>query len=189
MYSAAYHRISDGYITRIATTVDNSNLIYNVSQNAGFSYNTGIEVVWTQELSDHVTMDLNLNGYRNQIDAFTSVSLYPVVNTFVAGQQKIYSGNVKLNTHFQWVNGFSGQLTAIYLAPDIIPQGTIDSRFSLNAGVKKSMQKGKSELFFNAIDLLNTMIIRKTITGNNFTYTSRDYYETQSLRLGYNYKF
>jgi outer membrane receptor protein involved in Fe transport len=92
-YSALYHRISDGTITRIATTVEGSNLIYNISQNAGKSYNTGLEVVISQELSDKISMALNLNGYYNQIDAFTVLNRYPVENTFTAEQQEMYSGN------------------------------------------------------------------------------------------------
>jgi hypothetical protein len=36
---------------------------------------------------------------------------------------------------------------AIYIAPDLIPQGKIDQRFSLDLGMKKAIQKGKSELF------------------------------------------
>lgn len=188
-YGAAYHRISDGTITRVATTVDTTNLIYNISQNAGKSYNTGIEVVISQELSDRINMNLNLNGYYNQIDAFTVVNQYPVENTFTADQQEIYSGNIKLNTNFKLGENTEAQLTAIYLAPDIIPQGTIDSRFSLDFGIKKSIQNGKGELFLNATDLLNTMVIRKEIGGNNFSYISSDYYETQVIRFGYSYKF
>ena len=188
-YGAAYHRISDGTITRVATTVDTTNLIYNISQNAGKSYNTGIEVVISQELSDRINMNLNLNGYYNQIDAFTVVNQYPVENTFTADQQEIYSGNIKLNTNFKLGENTEAQLTAIYLAPDIIPQGTIDSRFSLDFGIKKAIQNGKGELFLNATDLLNTMVIRKEISGNNFFYTSSDYYETQVIRFGYSYKF
>jgi outer membrane receptor protein involved in Fe transport len=188
-YGAAYHRISDGTITRVATTVDTTNLIYNISQNAGKSYNTGIEVVISQELSDRINMNLNLNGYYNQIDAFTVVNQYPVENTFTADQQEIYSGNIKLNTNFKFGENTEAQLTAIYLAPDIIPQGTIDSRFSLDFGIKKFIQNGKGELFLNATDLLNTMVIRKEISGNNFSFTSSDYYETQVIRFGYSYKF
>jgi outer membrane receptor protein involved in Fe transport len=188
-YSAAYHRISDGTITRIATTVDDTNLIYNISQNAGESQNTGVEIVLSQELSDQVNMNLNLNGYYNQIDAFTVLNRYPVNNTFNADQQEIYSGNIKLNTNFKFAKNMEAQLTAIYLAPDIIPQGTIESRFSLDIGVKKSIQNGKGELFVNATDLLNTMVIRTEIEGNNFSYTSSNYYETQVVRLGYTYKF
>ena len=188
-YGAAYHRTSDGTITRVATTVDTTKLIYNISQNAGKSYNTGIEVVISQELSDRINMNLNLNGYYNQIDAFTVVNQYPVENTFMADQQEIYSGNIKLNTNFKLGENSEAQLTAIYLAPDIIPQGTIDSRFSLDFGIKKTIQNGKGELFLNATDLLNTMVIRKEISGNNFSYTSSDYYETQVIRFGYSYKF
>jgi len=188
-YGAAYHRISDGTITRIATSFDDTNLIYNISQNAGKSYNTGIEMVLTQDLSDQVSMNLNINGYYNKIDAFTTLNQYPTENTFTADEQDIFSGNVKLNTNIRFAKNLDAQLTAIYLAPDIIPQGTIDSRFSLDVGIKKGIQKGKGELFLNAIDLLNTMIIRKEIDGNTFSYTSRDYYETQVIRLGYNYKF
>jgi outer membrane receptor protein involved in Fe transport len=40
-YSAAYHKIADGTITRIASVVPGSTLIYSIMQNAGRSYNTG----------------------------------------------------------------------------------------------------------------------------------------------------
>ena len=56
-------------------------------------------------------------------------------------------------------------------------------------GLKKAIQKGKGSLFFNASDLFNTMVIRKEIKGNGFSYTSANYYETQVLRIGYSYKF
>lgn len=188
-YSAVYHRISDGVITRVATTVDGDNLIYNISHNTGKSYNTGLEIVLNQELSDNIEMNLNLNGYYNQIDAFTVLNLYPIENTFTVAQQEIYSGNIKLNTNLKFAKNAEAQFTMIYLAPDIIPQGTIDARFSIDVGVKKSVQNGKGELFFNATDLLNTMVIKKEIDGNNFTFTSADYYETQVIRFGYNFKF
>lgn len=188
-YGAAYHRISEGTITRVATTVGTSNLIYNISQNAGESYNTGIEVVISQELSDRINMNLNLNGYANQINEFTVVNHYPTKNTFKAKEQQIHSGNLKLNTNYKFAENTEAQLTAIYLAPDIIPQGTIDSRFSIDFGVKTAIQDGKGELFLNATDLMNTMVIRKEINGNNFKLTSVDYYETQVIRFGYSFKF
>ena len=81
------------------------------------------------------------------------------------------------------------QITGIYLAPDIIPQGKIDTRFSVDMGIKKQIQKNKGELFFNASDIFNTLRIRKVINGNGFKLASTDYYETQVFRLGYSYKF
>ena len=73
--------------------------------------------------------------------------------------------------------------------PDIIPQGKIAARYSLDFGIKKAVQKGKGELFLNATDVLNTLVIKKEIQGDGFSYTSDDYYETQVVRLGYSYKF
>lgn len=188
-YSALYHRFADGTITRISSTVPGSTLIYAIFQNAGKSYNTGLEAIWDQKVSGIYSFNINGNLYRNQIDAFTVQNLYPEPNTFSADRQTAISGNLKLNNTFRFTKGWNAQLTAIYLAPDLIPQGKILSRFSLDAGLKKSIQKGKGELFFNATDLLNTMVIRRKIEGIGFHYTSDDYYETQVIRLGYNYKF
>jgi hypothetical protein len=94
-----------------------------------------------------------------------------------------------LNTTFHLKKNTDFQLTAIYLAPDLIPQGIIGTRFSLDIGMKKRIQKGKGELFINATDLLNTMQIEKSIQSNGFRYVSIDYYETQVVRIGYSYKF
>lgn len=165
LYGAVYHRISDGTITRIGTTADTTSLIYNITQNAGKSHNTGLELVFNQKLNNQIDFNLNVNGYHNQIDAFSVINLYPVENSFTAAAQDIYSGTIKLNTNIQVGNTAEAQLTAIYLAPDIIPQGTIDSRFSLDVAIKKTIQNGKGELFFNATDLLNTMVIKKKHHG------------------------
>ncbi|HMR82124.1 MAG TPA: TonB-dependent receptor [Niabella sp.] len=188
-YSALYHRFANGTITRISSIVPGNTLVYAIFQNAGKSYSTGLEAIWNQRVSDIYSFNLNGNIYRNQINAFTVENLYPQPNTFSAGEQTAISGNLKLNNTFRFSKGWDAQLSAVYLAPDIIPQGKILSRFSIDAGLKKSVQKGKGELFFNATDLLNTMVIKKKIDGMGFHYTSDDYYETQVIRLGYSYKF
>lgn len=188
-YTALYHRITDGTITRIATTEGDSNLIYNVSHNAGNSFNTGLEIVVDKKLSDVWSANLNMNGYYNKIDAFSVLNKYPVESTISIPEQTAYSGNIKLNVLAKLPKEIEAQLTSIYLAPDIIPQGKIKSRFSIDFGIKKPIQNNKGELFLNATDLFNTLVIKKEVNGETFNYTSNDYYETQVIRLGYNYKF
>jgi len=188
-YNSFYSRFAQGTITRISTNPDSSYLIYAVFQNAGKSNITGYESILSQDVSDFFTYNLGVNVYYNQIDAFTVENLYPVKSSYSADKQALISGNVKLNLSFHFKKDLDAQLTAIYFAPDVIPQGQIDARFTLNLGVKKSIQNGKGQLFFNASDLLNTMVIRKTIQGSNFSYISSDYYETQVFRVGYSYKF
>lgn len=189
LYTALYHRFADGTITRISSTVPGSEIIYATFQNVNKSYNSGVEMVFSQEISSLYSFNVNMNAYRNQIDAFTVENKYPVSYLFSADKEVMYSGNVKWNNSFYFPKKIDAQLTAVYLAPDIIPQGKIQARYSIDLGLKKSVQKGKGEIFFNATDLLNTLVLKKEIKGAGFSYTSNDYYETQVFRLGYSYKF
>jgi hypothetical protein len=116
-------------------------------------------------------------------------NLYPVVHSFSAGQQEVFSGTVKMNNTFHLPQRLDVQLTGIYLAPDIVPQGRVFARFSLDLGVKKAIQKGKGEVFVNATDFLNTMVVRKEVVGDEFRYVSGEYGETQVVRVGYGFKF
>lgn len=188
-YSAAYHRLADGTITRIRTIVPNTTLIYSVMQNAGRSYATGLDITLSQDITKLFSFKLNLNGYHNRLNAFTVLNKYPQETTYSSPTRQIFSGNAKLNIFFHLPLKFEIQLSAIYLAPDLIPQGKIGHRFALNLGVKKLIQKGKGELFLNATDLANTMVAREDIRGNGFNYVGYDYYETQVIRIGYSYKF
>lgn len=188
-YSAAYHKIADGTITRIASIVPGSTLIYSIMQNAGRSYNTGLELLISQDFKKWATVNMNFIGYQSTIEAFTAYNKYPTPNIYSSDKQSLISWNSKLNALFHLNKKLDIQLTAIYLAPDLIPQGKIGSRFSLDLGIKKQIQKGKGEVFVNATDLLNTMQIHKEIKGAGFYYISTDYYETQVVRIGYNYKF
>lgn len=188
-YTALYHRSTEGTITRIATQVPPSTLIYTVFQNAGHSSNTGMEMVFQHDFSKAVSFNTNINVYRNIIDAFTVENKYPVPSIYTATKEQFTSGNIKLNGIFHLPKQTDIQITSIYLAPDIIPQGKIGTRFSVDMGIKKQIQKSKGELFFNASDIFNTLKIKKELNGNGFKLISTDYYETQVFRLGYSYKF
>ena len=188
-YSALYHLATDATITRIGTIVPGKSIIYNIFQNAGKSANTGTEITFQQELSQWVSFNTSAALYRNSFEAFTIENKYPVPTVYTMNAQQITSGNAKLNGMFKLPKQTDIQLSAIYLAPDLIPQGRIDSRFSLDLGAKKQIQKGQGELFMNATDLLNTMQVNREIIGNGFRLNSTDYYETQVIRLGYSYKF
>ncbi|MBP8115948.1 MAG: TonB-dependent receptor [Chitinophagaceae bacterium] len=188
-YSALYHRSTEGTITRIATQVPPSTLIYTVFQNAGHSSNTGVEMVFQHDFSKVVSFNTNVNIYQNIIDAFTVENKYPTPSIYTATKEQFTSGNIKLNGIFHLPKQTDIQITSIYLAPDIIPQGKIGTRFSVDMGIKKQIQKSKGELFFNASDIFNTLKIKKELNSNGFKLISTDYYETQVFRLGYSYKF
>jgi hypothetical protein len=188
-YAAVYHRVVSGTITRIATQAPGSLLLYNVFQNAGESYSTGSELVWQQSISRRVSLGANANAYRRTVNAFSVINRYPVPVVYSAPRQTLTSGNIKTNASITLPGDWQTQLSAIYLAPDLLPQGRLESRFSLDAGVKRSVQRGRGEIVVNATDILNTNQARRTIRGSDFTFVSTDYLETQSVRIGYNWKF
>ncbi len=189
LYAAAYHRIIDATITRIATQAPGSVLLYNVFQNAGRSWLSGSELVWQQSISPRLSLSANANVYRNTVDAFTVVNRYPVPVRYSAERQRLVSGNLKVNASIRMPGEADVRVTSVYLAPDLLTQGRIGSRYSLDLGVRKSIQRGRGEIVANATDLLNTMQIRRTIRGTDFQLESTDYLETQAIRIGYTWKF
>lgn len=189
LYTAVYYKETDGTITRIASVVPGNTLIYSIMQNAGKSNNAGLEILVSQDYKKWLSANLNLNGYQSTIMAFTAQNKYPFPSTSISETQSIFSWNSKFNIVLHLKGNIDAQISAVYLAPDLIPQGKMGQRFSLDMGIKKQFQKRKGEIFINATDLLNTMQIKKTIYGGGFQYFSADYYETQVIRVGYNYKF
>jgi outer membrane receptor protein involved in Fe transport len=189
LYSAAFHRIVDGTITRIATQVPGSVLLYNVFQNAGRSWSTGAEVVWQQTVTPRLSVQSNANVFRRVIDAYSVVNLYPVPTPFAAGREALTSGTLKVNAVIALPHEWRAQLSNVYLAPDLLPQGRIGSRFALDIGLRKALENGRAELTFNATDVLNTNQAQRTIRGSNFVMVSTDYLETQVVRAGYTRKF
>ena len=189
LYSALYHRMSTNLLTKIITEVPSSTRLAEVNQNADKGQNTGIELVFNQQLGKKIRLNVNGNIYRNYIGAFTIVNAYPNNVSYVGEKQSIVAGNAKINLIAKIVNNIELQITGTYLAPDIIPQGKILARYSIDAGLTKKIQKGKGELFINASDILNTLVMRYEIEGTSFKLRSDDYYETQVVRVGYQYRF
>ena len=188
-YSSAYHRMSTNILTKIITEVPMSNRLAEVNQNADKGQNTGVELVLDQQLGSKLRLNANGNIYRNNIGAFTIVNAYPSDITYVGQKQNIITGNAKVNLIAKMLKDTELQVTGIYLAKDIIPQGKILARYSIDAGLSKKIQNGKGELFINTSDILNTLVMRHEIEGTTFSLISDDYYETQVVRIGYQYRF
>lgn len=188
LYGAVYHRMSSNVLTKIVTEVPGSNLLAEVNQNADKSQNTGFELIFNQQ-KGKLRFNTNGNFYRNHIGAFSIVNAYPSNIPFSSDASTILAGNVKINLALQ-INGKTDmQVTGTYLTPDIIPQGKILARYSVDAGVTHKIQQGKGEFFLNATDIFNTLTTRYEINGTTFKLKSDDYYETQVVRVGYSYRF
>lgn len=88
------------------------------------------------------------------------------------------------NTHVSLPKSYELQAGFIYYAPDIIPQGRILSRNSLDLGIRKKLLNDKMEVSLSATDILNKSGIRQEIYGNGFTMNSENYYGSQVVMIG-----
>lgn len=188
-YAAGYYRFIDNILTQIIVPFPESQNLASVNQNAGGGINAGVEIVATQEFNDVFRLDWNANVFQNVIDA------YAVSNPFNQGElidfnrRENITGNTKLNLYFTVWKDLDIQITGTYIARDVVPQGEIAARYFADLGLKLPIQKGKGELFFNASDVLNTLVVEYDLVGDGFDFVSADYYETQIFRLGYSYRF
>tara|TARA_R110002050_G_scaffold300803_1_gene472961 strand:+ start:2891 stop:5308 length:2418 start_codon:yes stop_codon:yes gene_type:complete len=191
IYFSGFYRLIDDIFERIYTndTTVSSTIINSIPQNLGKGTNLGFEVVIEQEISDKWNVNGSFNWYANTINAFSGTSIYPYPQTFSFDESKSNTWSCKLNSNLKLPYQTDFQLSAVYYAPNIIPQGKIKERYSIDFGLKKQALKGKAEVSLSATDLLNTFAIRKTIFGDGFNLTADNYYETQVITLGMKYKF
>ena len=188
LYLATYRKDFENILTRIFTQTPNNQFV-NVSQNAGRGSNSGVELNFDYRFTDWLKMNLNSNYYYNIINAFEITNAYPIDTDFSQEEQSNFTGNIKWNTQLKLPKEFSLQTTFTYLARDIIPQGEIKARYSFDLGIKKSVQEGKGEFFFNVSDLFNTFQLKTVRNDDDFNIVATDFFETQVFRLGYTYRF
>ncbi|MEK6480392.1 outer membrane beta-barrel family protein [Catalinimonas sp. 4WD22] len=192
MYVAGFHRIIEDPFMRIFA-IDSSNTDYNIInktyQNTGGATNTGVELILTQDINEFAKLSGSFNWYNNHIDAYTGTILFPYERPFNINEYDDNTWDFKLNGLFNLPRDIQLQLTGIYYAPKNIPQGEQLSRSSVDLGIKKGMMNGKGELTFSISDMFYNFGIRQDIVEEAFTARYENNYETQVMRLDFNYKF
>lgn len=190
-YGSLFYRAMNDIIARIFTEDSQSAdaIINNIPQNLGKASNLGVEFVMDQKITDYWDVNANLNWYRNHINAFSGTLVYPYKQPFSFAESNAYTWNFKVNTNLEFGENWNFQATSVYYAPDIIPQGKVGSRYSLDFGLKRKFWDNKIETWLAVTDVLNTFQIKREINGDNFNLKATNYYETQVFTLGAKYKF
>jgi outer membrane receptor protein involved in Fe transport len=192
VFLSGYHRIIKDAFQRVYS-LDNSNPDYSIMnkiyQNTGSAQNTGIELIFSQQVIDRWKLSGSFNGYNNVIDAYNGTLYFPYKRSFSIEATTDKTWDAKLNNQFELEKGWEIQLTGVYYAAKNIPQGKQMARSSVDLGIKKEILEGKGEITFSFSDILNNFGIRQEYYGEGFTALYENYYETQVARLGFKYKF
>jgi len=189
---SGYYKLIDDPYMRIYTE-DTTNVSYDVIvktyANTGSAQNTGLELVFSQQILEIWKLSGNANIYRNSIDAYEGSLLFPYPHTFAIISSAENTWDAKLSNTFSINDNLELQLTAVYYAPKNIAQGRQLSRSSIDFGITHKLFEGKGEISFSASDIFNNFGIRQEIYGDGFTAVYENYYETQVFRVGLKYKF
>ena len=190
LFLSGFYRQIDNIFTRIYTadTTAIYPIINVIPANLGDGTNLGFELAFQQTLSKNWKLNSSFNWYRNHINAFSGTHSYPYKQSFNSDANTVNTWNAKINSTINLPHKIDCQITAVYYAPDIIPQGKVEQRFSFDLGFRKKSANGKSEWRLSATDIFNTFAIKQTFKANNLTLKAFNYYETQVVTVGFKHK-
>jgi outer membrane receptor protein involved in Fe transport len=192
LFTAIYHRqIKDQYM-RIFS-IDDSNpdydIVNRIYQNTGNAINKGLEILFSQEITEDWKFSASANWYANTIDAYQGVLLFPFERDFVINESTNNAWDTKLSNEIVFSNNFTLQVTGVYFSKKNIPQGEQLARSSIDLGIKKTIWDNKGEVSVSASDIFNKFGLRQKVVGQGFTALYENYYETQIIRTSFKYKF
>jgi hypothetical protein len=182
--------IEDPFVRVFA--IDDSNpdyaIVNRIYQNVGSGTHTGVELVFTHDVGEHWELSGSANVYENVIDAAQTTLLFPVVRPFSVPRSEDDTWDMKINSLLKLPNGIEAQMSVVYYAEKPIAQGREAARSSVDLGFKKPVLHD-AELIVSVTDLFNEFGIRQYIDGEGFDAVYENFYETQTVTVGVNYRF
>ncbi len=189
---SAYHRNIKDPFTRIFA-IDPTNADYDIVnkiyQNVGSGTNSGIELIFSQDVNAAWELNGSLNWYKSIIDADQVTLLFPVVRPFIVERSEADTWDASVNSSRTFGNGMQLQVSLSYYGDKVIAQGTQDARSSVDIGFTMPVLDAKGELLLTVTDLFNDFGVKQNITGAGFNAIYENYYETQVVSVGLNYQF
>jgi outer membrane receptor protein involved in Fe transport len=192
LFSAVYHRMINDQYLRILS-IDDSNpdydIVSRIYQNTGNATNSGVELLFSQDISQSWKLSGSINWYQNNIIAYQGTLLFPFERTFSIASSSDLAGDFKISNEIMLPRDVTFQITGLYYSQKNIPQGKELGRSSIDVGIKKKLWDSKGELFLSASDIFNRFGIRQELVTEGLVTLYANYYETQIIRLGLKYKF
>ena len=190
--ASLYYRDIDDPFTRVFA-IDPTNTAYDivnrVYQNVGSGSSSGLEVILTQDVNASWRISGSVNWYDNVIDADRVTLLFPIARPFTVVESKDNTWDFSFNNAYEFPNGLETQLSVVYYAEKNIAQGVQAARSSIDLAISKPILDDRGEIIFSIVDALNDFGIKQFIAGEGFDAIYENYFETQVVSLGFNYRF
>ncbi len=190
--ASAYHRdISDAFQRVLA--IDDSDpdydIVNRIYENAGNSRQTGLEVVWSQQIAEPWQFSGSVNWFTNEVDRLETTLLFPTPRPFVLEGSRDDTWDFTLNNRLTLPGEGDAQVSYIYYAGRNVPQGRERARSSIDLAATWPVRGESAEVVFTFTDLLNDFAVVREIDGQGFNALYENLLETQVATVGIRVRF
>ena len=177
--SSLFFRQTNNEITRYRT-LRADGITEQTSLNLNRSQNYGLEVVVDQDITQWWKVNGTATFFQRTIQASADI---PGILTRT---NRSWTGRVTSN--FRPRRGTSIQVAVNYRSPFIVAQGTINSFFNVNIGVKQDVLNGRGTINLRVSDIFNTLQFQMDSFGPNFQSTTLGKRESRIGFIGFSYR-
>ncbi|MEW6469018.1 MAG: TonB-dependent receptor [Bacteroidota bacterium] len=173
----AYYKQTVDMIQRVRT-VDSLGIATTNFANINSAQSYGVDLTLRSKLYKWWTFTANFNFFQTVIDGGESEL-----------NNEGYSWFVKGSMNFTFWKNTQLQLSGNYNAPTPSAQGTVNAMYSVDAGAKKDIMKGKGSLALNCNDVFNTRRFSMTAYGDNFENYMMHRWASRVVTFTFSYRF
>lgn len=177
--ASLFHRDAKNTFTRVYQLFEDRSSVVTW-QNADTRKSTGLEVV--KQWFPHRNTDLSLTSslFHSEVIGENNGERY-------SNSRLSWTLNMMLNTRIK--NWFSLQLVGNYRGPIVLPQGSIDPRYSMNIGVRRDFFNRNATISLSLTDVFDTMRFTLNTESPDFKQSRIFERESRILTLSLTYRF
>lgn len=174
-----YYRYEYDAFTELRQSLDDNTVLTTI-ENLNAQQSAGLEIVLNSNLFARSNINLTGNVFHRTIDA---------TDLGYAGQKRVVSGNIKVNSMFQIGAGTRAQFNAFYYFPSINPQGKRSPYFYLNGGLRQQVLRNRAAITLTATDLLYTYEVKRRIESEELSQRTSTRRRVPIVYVGFTWKW
>ena len=174
-----YYRYKYDGFTEVSRYINDSTLL-TTFENLAKEQSAGLEIIFSWRYKKLLSLNLTGSLFYNQIDAS---------NLGYSKKKTAVSGNLKLGANINLTKSAVMQLNANYRSAELTPQGNNLAGYSLNAGLRQDIFKGKASFLLTVSDVFKTMRWESEINTPFLYQKTTAKRKSQIIYLGFTWRF
>jgi len=187
--TSVFYRFTDNVIQRISYLNPVEGYMANTFMNLSQSRSTGVELVMRNRLFQMMQLTSSLNLFHSQIESGVFVNPFDNSITEVIDGRESFSWSARVVANMMFSRTLSAQITGQYRSPREIAQGTQESEYSIDLGLRKSFFNRSLNVSANVRDLLNSRGRVSTTSGDGFWRHTDAQWHGRMIGINVSYNF